>query len=526
MCHWSWSNMLTKRWRVHLVTTKSQVCRLWRWFSNPVDITRNNQTPEIQRLENASENGRFHGPCSEPPGQQVFFIIQQFSWYYSPLHICPLPLNSTIAQLPLSILIIYALHSCKNCWVLPWDSAIFPRIFWHIRGFNFTKKTLKNHVHLIRTVFSVSFLPEHDVTSYAYTTLEHFHMEFWFGTCSCDTWAQCWGQRLDVQAAHFGARVLKRWACWGGLKLGFIRRWQLLKLPETFTGKSRPPSPGPSFPGRFTPGALHVARCDTWAQCWVEVQCQGCPECSKGGHLERRACWRGLKNGFLKFSWGNLAPQAHLFLRDSLHGSVKFHKESKQVALWRATKTHLHRQWGHLDLQTSVRSGLKDSLLVCVIWSANLFWGQDCPMKISANFVNFYPLKKPIFKPLQHARFSRWPPSEHSFIKMGSLFCKSSLKITLTTKSLQPTIDLGDIGGLRTTVRRVPPPPSPWSHRLLIHSRSRVRWMDPQETTSREILQPNDSKCNVRYGHDLWPLKDSRVSEVQENKANEEDCCT
>ncbi len=47
--------------------------------------------------------------------------------------------------------------------------------------------------------------------------------------------------------------------------------------------------------------------------------------------------------------------------------------------------------------------------------------GQDSPMKISDNFIHFYPLKKPKFQPLHHAPLSRWPPLEHSRTKMSGL---------------------------------------------------------------------------------------------------------
>ncbi len=47
--------------------------------------------------------------------------------------------------------------------------------------------------------------------------------------------------------------------------------------------------------------------------------------------------------------------------------------------------------------------------------------GWDCPMKISANFIHFFPLKKPLFSPVWHGHPSRWPPFEHSSTKMGNL---------------------------------------------------------------------------------------------------------
>ncbi len=47
--------------------------------------------------------------------------------------------------------------------------------------------------------------------------------------------------------------------------------------------------------------------------------------------------------------------------------------------------------------------------------------GWDSSMKISANFIHFSPLKKPLFSPVWHGLRSRWPPFEHSSTKMGSL---------------------------------------------------------------------------------------------------------
>ncbi len=47
--------------------------------------------------------------------------------------------------------------------------------------------------------------------------------------------------------------------------------------------------------------------------------------------------------------------------------------------------------------------------------------GWDSSMKISANFIHVFPLKKPLFSPVWHGPHSRWPPFEHSSTKMGSL---------------------------------------------------------------------------------------------------------
>ena len=64
------------------------------------------------------------------------------------------------------------------------------------------------------TVLAISNCVEYDITSY--TVLKHVEVEFWCGTCSCDTGTQCSVQRFNVEAAHFGARMLKRQLPGGG----------------------------------------------------------------------------------------------------------------------------------------------------------------------------------------------------------------------------------------------------------------------------------------------------------------------
>ncbi len=60
--------------------------------------------------------------------------------------------------------------------------------------------------------------------------------------------------------------------------------------------------------------------------------------------------------------------------------------------------------------------------------------GPDSSMKISANFIHFFPLKKPLFSPVWHGPPSRWPPFEHSSTRMGSL------DIDLVYSTLCPSI--------------------------------------------------------------------------------------
>ena len=47
--------------------------------------------------------------------------------------------------------------------------------------------------------------------------------------------------------------------------------------------------------------------------------------------------------------------------------------------------------------------------------------GAGFPQKISTNFINFNPLKKPNFEPHQYSSLSSWVPFEHFSTKMGYL---------------------------------------------------------------------------------------------------------
>ncbi len=58
------------------------------------------------------------------------------------------------------------------------------------------------------SVLAVSNCVGHDGTSY--TVLKRVEVEFWCGTCRCETETQCWLHRVNVTAAHFGARMHKR----------------------------------------------------------------------------------------------------------------------------------------------------------------------------------------------------------------------------------------------------------------------------------------------------------------------------
>ncbi len=71
-----------------------------------------------------------------------------------------------------------------------------------------------HHLPQSCTVLAVSNGVEHESTSYA--VLKYVEVEFWCGTCRCDTGTQCWGHRVNIKAAHFGARMLKRKTIRGG----------------------------------------------------------------------------------------------------------------------------------------------------------------------------------------------------------------------------------------------------------------------------------------------------------------------
>ncbi len=79
------------------------------------------------------------------------------------------------------------------------------------------------HIHVLHqncastrvcTVLAVSNCIEYGGTSYA--VLKRVEVELWCGMCRCDTGTQCWVHRVNVKAAYFVARVLKRETTRGG----------------------------------------------------------------------------------------------------------------------------------------------------------------------------------------------------------------------------------------------------------------------------------------------------------------------
>ncbi len=180
-----------------------------------------------------------------------------------------------------------------------------------------------NFPAFVPTVLAVSNCVEHDGTSYA--VLKHVEVEFCCGACRCDTGAQCWVHRVNVQAAHFGAKVLKRKTtrggpCQVGLKFGIF--WDSFPRPS---GAMRKHSKTP---------------CLGW-----EV-----PRFSEATERERQGddltCWQNSSMTVVK-SWPWHRSTANCNLDCHIHLGC-----------------HIRRCWGW--------SGLQDLLLLRLIWTATL----------------------------------------------------------------------------------------------------------------------------------------------------------
>ncbi len=107
------------------------------------------------------------------------------------------------------------------------------------------------------TVPAVSNCVEHDGTSYA--VLKRVEVEFWCGTCTCDPGTQRSVRRVNVEAAHFGARMLKREPTGGETMPNRREIWlfqgiNVDEMAKILIGKTRPTistgshSPGPPAP--------------------------------------------------------------------------------------------------------------------------------------------------------------------------------------------------------------------------------------------------------------------------------------
>ncbi len=65
----------------------------------------------------------------------------------------------------------------------------------------------------------------------SYTVLKHVEVEFWCGVCRCDPGTQCSVHWINVKAAHFGARMLKRRPTGGGPPVLFTCQVVTSSLP-------------------------------------------------------------------------------------------------------------------------------------------------------------------------------------------------------------------------------------------------------------------------------------------------------
>ena len=119
----------------------------------------------------------------------------------------------------------------------------------------------------------------------SYAVLKHVEVEFWCGTCRCDTGTQCWVYRVNVKAAHFGARVLKRKSPGEGAMPNRreIRLFQGVNMDEigwNFHGRIWTPRSTIST-GIHSPGPLAL---------WVSMQNTLCPgwEVARFGEATKR----------------------------------------------------------------------------------------------------------------------------------------------------------------------------------------------------------------------------------------------
>ncbi len=191
---------------------------------------------------------------------------------------------------------------------------------------NFDRSTILNELSVVHissyAVSAVSNCIGHDDASYA--VLKHVEVEFWRGSCRCDTGTQCSVHSVIVKDAHFRARVLKRKLTGEGATPSRTEIWlfQRVNMDEIEIGwnvhgrlwiQRQPFFSGIHFPG---PPAL-----------WASMQ-------KPRVRVERLLCL------------------------------VKQQKESNGVTTWQVNKTH-RRDSGNLDLDCHL-----SPLLMTVIWSS------------------------------------------------------------------------------------------------------------------------------------------------------------
>ncbi len=153
------------------------------------------------------------------------------------------------------------------------------------------------------TVLAVNNCIRHDSTSY--TVLKCVEAEFGCGMCRCDTGTQCWVHKFNVEAAHFGPRVLKR----------------------------KPPGEG------ATPN-----RTEIWLFEGVKVDKIGW---NFHGTIwtQRQTFSRGMNPPGPLALWASM-QKPHVWVKRLLR-SVKQEKESDGVTIWQVNKTHRQHS-GHL----------------------------------------------------------------------------------------------------------------------------------------------------------------------------------
>ncbi len=163
------------------------------------------------------------------------------------------------------------------------------------------------------TVLAVSKCVKHDETWN--TVLKHVGVKIWCGTCKCDTGTQCWVHWVNVKAAHFGARMLKR----------------------------RPPGGGP-MPNRTEKWLFEGEKVDEMAWNFHGTIPTSRPTISTWLHPPGPpALCTGMQKTRVRV--------------ERLLGSVKQRKESDRVTIWQVNKT-CRWQFGHLASCWWVQSSL------------------------------------------------------------------------------------------------------------------------------------------------------------------------
>ena len=172
---------------------------------------------------------------------------------------------------------------------------------------------------------------------------------FWCGTCRCDSWPQCWSHRSNVKDAHSGAH--KEAVCRG---MHAKEDWNSLALSAIFIQKT----------------AAVTATSDVATVC-MQMTLQ--IALSSGSVSRPRCPYFGLH---VKVSPGLSRFVASQNPATFCPGFCVLAPGPRRPEEWASPPG----SGGPVD--------------------------QDCPMKISGNFINFYPPQKPNFRPLGRASLS------------------------------------------------------------------------------------------------------------------------